>query len=92
MSNIVKKKYILIALFFVFFAVFLLSYFINSNEPVKKNEAYYQIQFCDKEKGIAEFVLPDRTRVDCLTDVYAIEVDWAKKWAEGVVNHCFMLA
>ena len=28
--------------------------------------------------------LPNKTRVDCLTKEYAIEVDWAKKWAEGV--------
>ena len=28
--------------------------------------------------------LLDRTRVDCLTDEYAIEVDFAKKWAESV--------
>lgn len=26
----------------------------------------------------------DGTRVDLLTDEYAIEVDWAAKWAEGI--------
>lgn len=31
-----------------------------------------------------EVVLKDRTRVDCLTDEYAIDVDFAKKWAEGI--------
>jgi hypothetical protein len=31
-----------------------------------------------------EYRLFDRTRVDCLTDDYAIEVDFAKKWAEGI--------
>lgn len=35
-------------------------------------------------KGIIEYQLPDRTRVDCLTDEYAIEYDWAKKWAESI--------
>ena len=29
-------------------------------------------------------VLPDRTRVDCLNKTYAIEIDFAKKWAEGI--------
>ena len=29
-------------------------------------------------------VLKDRTRVDCLTNEYAIEVDFAKKWAESI--------
>ncbi len=28
--------------------------------------------------------LLDRTRIDCLTDEYAIEVDFSKKWAESV--------
>jgi hypothetical protein len=31
-----------------------------------------------------EYRLFDKTRVDCLTDDYAIEVDFAKKWAESV--------
>lgn len=31
-----------------------------------------------------EVVLADRTRVDCLTNKYAIEVDFAKKWAQSV--------
>ncbi len=39
---------------------------------------------CNKLKGKIEYRLPDKTRVDCLTDEYAIEVDWAKKWAEGI--------
>ena len=29
-------------------------------------------------------VLKDKTKVDCLTDEHAIEVDFAKKWAESV--------
>ena len=31
-----------------------------------------------------EVVLSDKTRVDCLTDEYAIEFEWAKKWAESI--------
>ena len=34
--------------------------------------------------GIKEYVLEDKTRVDCLTDEYAIEFDYAKKWAETI--------
>jgi len=47
-------------------------------------EKYYQNKFCSKIGGVAEYVLEDRTRVDCLTDEYAIEVDFAKKWAESI--------
>ena len=47
-------------------------------------ESYYQNIFCDKMGGKAEVVLKDRTRIDCLTDKYAIEVDFANKWAESI--------
>lgn len=47
----------------------------------KRPEREYVAQHCT---GIMEFVLPDRTRVDCLTDEYAIEFDFAPKWAEAL--------
>ena len=50
----------------------------------KHNEKYYQTRLCNELDGIMEQSLLDRTRVDCLTDEYAIEVDFAKKWAEGI--------
>lgn len=31
-----------------------------------------------------EYVLEDRARVDCLTEEYAVEIDFAPKWAEAV--------
>ena len=34
-------------------------------------------------------MLKDRTRVDCLTDEYAVEVEFAKKWAEAVGQSLF---
>jgi hypothetical protein len=52
--------------------------------PKKHKEKYYQKKLCKKLKGIMEYRLKDKTRVDCLTDEYAIEVDFAKKWAEGI--------
>lgn len=47
-------------------------------------EAYYQKIICNKMKGQIEYVLPDKTRVDCLTNTYAIEFDFAEKWAESI--------
>lgn len=52
-------------------------------EPKKFNERWYQEKWCQQQDGITEFILPDRTRVDCLTDTHAIEFDWAKKWVES---------
>lgn len=48
------------------------------------NEAYYQNTWCSRWNGIAEYKLSDKTRVDCLTKNYAVEFDFAKKWAEAV--------
>ena len=47
----------------------------------KMYEKDYVKMYC---KGEIEYVLPDKTRVDCLTDEYAIEFDYAKKWAESI--------
>lgn len=49
-----------------------------------KNERYYQKLFCDKIGGKIEYRLSDGTRIDCLTDTHAIEVDFARKYAESV--------
>ena len=48
------------------------------------NEAYYQELWCTEQKGQMEYVLPDYTRVDCLTEDHAIEFDFANKWAESI--------
>lgn len=48
------------------------------------NERYYQDLWCGSVQGRTEVVMADRTRVDCLTDEYAIEFDWANKWAEAI--------
>lgn len=44
-------------------------------------EKDYQLKYC---KGKIEHVLPDRTRVDCLTETHAIEYDYGHKWAEAI--------
>ena len=51
---------------------------------VKRDEKYYQTKMCSEFGGKTEYVLFDKARVDCLTSEYAIEVDFAKKWAEGI--------
>lgn len=47
-------------------------------------ESYYQSQWCTSDFGRKEVVLWDMTRVDCLSKDYAIEFDFAKKWAESI--------
>jgi hypothetical protein len=40
--------------------------------------------WCPDHNGTIEVVLPDKTRVDCLTATTAIEFDFADKWYEAV--------
>ncbi len=47
-------------------------------------ERWYQNRWCKSKSGITEYRLRDGTRVDCLTTSYAVEVDFAPKWAESV--------
>ena len=47
-------------------------------------EDVYQAYWCGKHNGILEYKLNDNTRVDCLTDTLAVEVDFAPKWAECI--------
>jgi len=68
-------------LFFSLLALFLMG---CGATPKKHHERYYQTQICNQLDGEMEYVLEDRTRVDCLSDEYAMEVDFAKKWAESI--------
>jgi len=83
------KSIIIIALMLI---GYLLDYFglvnyTNTNEhkinykKEKLHEKDYVKLTCT---GQIEYVLEDSTRVDCLSEEYAIEYDWAKKWAESV--------
>ena len=50
----------------------------------KHLEKEYQTAWCDAHNGIMEYKLEDNTRVDCLTPDYAVEFDFASKWAESI--------
>jgi len=70
------------SILWVSLAVLLVS--TGCSEKKKHKEKYYQTQLCNELDGVMEQSLLDRTRIDCLTDEYAIEVDFSKKWAESV--------
>lgn len=65
-----------------FLLLSILSLCLNAKHLQK--EKVYQEHFCQTYGGQTEYVLQDRTRVDCLLDEYAIEVDFAAKWAESI--------
>lgn len=47
-------------------------------------EKEYQQAWAEKNNAEVEVVLDDGARVDCLTDEYAVEFDFANKWAESI--------
>lgn len=53
-----------------------------SNRPLHEKD--YQNWWCEKHHGTQEYRLQDGTRVDCLTKDYAVEVEYAPKWAESI--------
>jgi len=58
----------------------LLLLFISTSAHAE-SERFYQEKYCP---GELEVVLPDKSRIDCETSEYAIEFDFAKKWAEAI--------
>ena len=59
----------------------LLLLFVSALAYADKSERDYQDEWCQGEK---EVVLSDKTRVDCLTDTHAIEIEFANKWKEAI--------
>lgn len=47
-------------------------------------ERVYQTEWCNRFNGQMEYKLSDKTRVDCVTKNYAVEFDFAPKWAEAI--------
>lgn len=68
--------------FFLLLIVFLISSgcYAAHYQP----EKVYQKEWCDRFHGQMEYRLEDGTRVDCVTKNYAVEFDFANKWAESI--------
>lgn len=67
--------------------LFLLIFFLTVNSAYCAHqypEKAYQEYWCKARGGQMEYILNDKTRVDCLTEKYAVEFDFANKWAECI--------
>ena len=62
----INKLFLLIILFFLSFSAYAI-----------ENEEFYSNKFCEELSGQGQFKLKDLSRVDCLTETHAFEVDWA---------------
>jgi hypothetical protein len=47
-------------------------------------ESAYRTTWCQNAGGEVGYILPDKTRVDCLLEDYAIEINFADQWAESI--------
>ena len=71
--------------YYIFIFLIILSF--NASQSQAKHlykEKEYQEYWCIAHGGAQEYVLDDKTRIDCLTDTHAIEFDFANKWYECV--------
>ncbi len=57
---------------------------LSISVPSLGAERDYQDLWCNQNHGEVEFRLPDATRVDCLTETHAVEMDFGRKWAEAI--------
>jgi hypothetical protein len=54
-----------------------------------KRERDYQRQWAQENGGVVEVRLGDGSRVDVVTSEYAVEIEYARKWAEAVGQSLF---
>jgi len=88
----------LFGLLFGILLIFTLPVYAKSGKPTDSGQSsqvnkWHEADFVNAHcVGEIEYVLPDRTRIDCLTDTHAIEYDWGKKWAESLGQALFYSA
>jgi len=75
-------KRLLITLLFLSFS--LVACGQQKKEKGKQKEMFYEWIFARSVQGQTELVLKDKSRVDVVTDTFAIEVEFASKWAESI--------
>jgi len=70
---------------FIFFVGFPVGANVNTS-TIKRNTRSAEAG------GVIEYVLQDKTRVDCLTEEHAIEFDFANHWAESIDQALYYVA
>ena len=61
-------------MFFILFNIFI---FFSYPAYSLEKEKYYSELYCEELSGKVNYTLEDKSKVDCLTDTHAYEVDWA---------------
>ena len=66
------------------FVILFLLIFLGITPAYSFLEKDYQNVWCGINNGKTEVMLPDKARVDCVTQTHAVEFDFAKKWGESI--------
>jgi hypothetical protein len=56
----------------------------TANAERIRPESHYRDIWCKEHFGKTEVQLEGRTRADCVTDLYAVEIEFADKWKEAI--------
>jgi hypothetical protein len=75
---------VITTILFLFLGLYLYLIITAAGQIPRQKEVYYQNIFAKAINGQIEYTLQDKSRVDIVTDEYAIEVDFASKWAEAI--------
>ncbi len=78
------KKILILFLIFAFPQIANANVYQKHSKIHKHFEKEYQKYWCSNNNGLIEYKLPDKGRVDCVTETHAIEFDFASKWAEAI--------
>ena len=75
----------------ILFLLLIIPLSVNAKSP--KGHIFYEKEYqnhcCSLNNGTVEYRLPDKARVDCVTDNYAVEFDFTNKWAEAIGQALF---
>ena len=72
-----KKIFFFTNINYLFFILFNIFIFFSLPAYSLENEKYYSEMYCKELSGKVNYNLADKSKVDCLTDTHAYEVDWA---------------
>jgi hypothetical protein len=66
----------------IFLGILLVSLSVHAKR--EHSETWYQTKWCQEQGGEMEVSLPDRTRCDCVTRGYAVEVEFGNRWHQAI--------
>jgi hypothetical protein len=74
-------KILIIGLFLWAILIFI---FISQATADSLGEDHYRNLWCKQNQGRIEVIMPNKTRCDCVTPTYAVEIEFASRWLQSI--------